>query len=73
LKFNSDAFPKESLVKTPINNMFNTKISRKKGNDNFTRTKGIRIAEKVVAILGITRELQEIYSTFDAQKAKKNI
>jgi len=29
--------------------------------------------EVLFAILGITRELQEIYSTFDAQKAKKNI
>ena len=51
LKFNSDAFPKESLVKTPINNMFNTKISRKKGNDNFTITKGIRIEVTEVATI----------------------
>jgi len=34
----------------------------------------LRIYSKILfAIFGITRELQEVYSTFDAQKTKKNI
>jgi len=51
LKFNWASFPKESLVKKVMNKMFRTKIMIKKVQDNFTRKRGIKMAEKVVATI----------------------